>query len=268
MPDSSRAHPEVVSGIDRLGAGHGRLFVVVGVFDGLHLGHSYLLRNLREGAQKRGARPTVITFDHHPDEVLKGAAPPLLCDPDERLRLLGEEGVELTVVETFDRQLQQTPFDVFVRRIAERAELAGFLMTPDAAFGHERGGTPSAVAELGQVMGFDVKVIPPMGLAGRAVRSSEIRSAIKHGDLSEAAALLGRPYSILGVAAANEDGRVVLGFPMPVALPPAGTYQIRVGEGSGSQPGSITVGIDGSVVLDAPTGDSRHEGRLLISFGG
>ncbi|MEO8462547.1 MAG: hypothetical protein ABI555_05000, partial [Chloroflexota bacterium] len=115
MPDSSRAHPEVVSGIDRLGAGHGRLFVVVGVFDGLHLGHAYLLRNLREGARQRGARPTVITFDHHPDEVLKGAAPPLLCDPDERLRLLGEEGVELTVVETFDRQLQQTPFEVFVR---------------------------------------------------------------------------------------------------------------------------------------------------------
>ncbi|MEO7229391.1 MAG: hypothetical protein ABIZ30_02235 [Candidatus Limnocylindrales bacterium] len=266
MADSSRVQPEVVQGIHALDAGHGRLFVVVGVFDGLHLGHSYLLRNLRDGARERDARPTVITFDHHPDEILKGAAPPLLCDPDERLRLLAEEGVELTVVETFDRALQQTPYDAFVERIAGRVDLAGFLMTPDAAFGHERGGTPSAVAELGRTMGFDVMVIPPMGLAGRAVRSSEIRSAIRDGDLSAASTLLGRPYSIRGSVTADEVGRPVLRFPMPVALPPAGVYRVRVGEGSAAEPATVTVRADGWVELERSAGDSRQDERVQVSF--
>ena len=76
---------EVVQGVDGLTDGLGPLFVVVGVFDGLHLGHAYLLRHLVAEAARRGADPTVITFDHHPDEVLVGNAPPLLLDPAERL---------------------------------------------------------------------------------------------------------------------------------------------------------------------------------------
>src|SRR4029077_10389066 len=106
-----------------------------GVFDGLHRGHEYLLRELRGVASARGARPTVITFDHHPDEILKGAAPPLLCDPEERLERLAAAGIEVTVIETFDRALRETPYDAWIRRIADRVELAGFLMTPESAFG-------------------------------------------------------------------------------------------------------------------------------------
>ena len=64
---------EVVSGVDNLRPEHGRLFVVVGVFDGLHTGHAYLLEHLRKEAGKRDARPSVITFDHHPDEILTAA---------------------------------------------------------------------------------------------------------------------------------------------------------------------------------------------------
>ena len=75
----------VVDGVDALPPEAGPVFVVVGVFDGLHLGHRYLLEHLVAEAGRRGAAPTVITFDHHPDEVLTGSAPPLLIDPDERL---------------------------------------------------------------------------------------------------------------------------------------------------------------------------------------
>ena len=83
----------VVHGIDALEPPLGRLFVVVGVFDGLHLGHAYLLDAARSTRPPtRGARPAVITFDHHPDEILTGSAPPLLCDPDERLRAPGGGG--------------------------------------------------------------------------------------------------------------------------------------------------------------------------------
>ena len=85
-PDDAALPPmTVVHGIDTLEPSLGRLFVVVGVFDGLHLGHAYLLDALCREAAAREARPAVITFDHHPDEILTGNAPPLLCDPDVRL---------------------------------------------------------------------------------------------------------------------------------------------------------------------------------------
>jgi riboflavin kinase/FMN adenylyltransferase len=217
----------VVEGIDRLEPSLGRLFLAVGVFDGLHLGHAYLLDALRREAAARDARPAIVTFDHHPDEVLTGKAPPLLCDPAERLDRLADAGVEVTVVQHFDRALRETPFDRFVRSIADRTELAGFLMTPDSAFGFERGGTPGTVAALGEQLGYEVAVVPPFALDGRPVSSSEIRAAIAAGDLAAAARLLGRPYAVVGRGSrAVRDP--VLAFDVPVALPPPGWYPVRI----------------------------------------
>lgn len=212
----------VVHGVDRLSTEVGPIFMVVGVFDGLHLGHAYLLEHLVLEAGRRSAAPTVVTFDHHPDEVLTGQAPPLLIDPDERLTRLAEAGVAVTVVQHFDDALRQTTYDAFVDRIRARVPLAGFLMTPDAAFGFERRGTPDALAALGARDGFDVVVVPPFDLDGRAVRSAEIRTAIVSGDLDTASRLLGRAITL--------SGRVVEGrldLPMPMALPPDGTYPMR-----------------------------------------
>jgi riboflavin kinase / FMN adenylyltransferase len=215
---------QVVAGVDALTQDLGPAFVVVGVFDGLHLGHLYLLHRLVEEADARGARATVITFDHHPDEILRGAAPPLLIDPEERLSRLEAAGVAVTVVQHFDDALRRTPYDAFVERIRARVELAGFLMTPDAAFGFERRGTPEALAALGERDGFDVVVVPPFTLDGRPVRSTEIRAAIATGDLSAAARLLGRPVSLTG--GVEVDGR--LRFELPMALPPDGTYRTSI----------------------------------------
>jgi riboflavin kinase/FMN adenylyltransferase len=217
---------DVVAGVDGLRAEHGPVFAVVGVFDGLHRGHLYLLDHLEREAAARGARATVITFDHHPDEVITGTAPPLLMDPQERLERLEAAGVDVTVVQHFDDAVRHTTYDAFVERIRSHAGLAGLLMTPDAAFGFERRGTPETLAALGAVDGFEVVVVPPFTLDGRSVRSADIRAAIAAGDLHAAELLLGRPVTIAATAGSVRDGlETPLSFTWPMALPPDGRYR-------------------------------------------
>ena len=245
---------DVVNGIDRLTPEHGPILIVVGVFDGMHLGHIYLLEHLVTEARAREARPAVITFDHHPDEVITGRAPALLLDPEERLALLASSGVGITIVQHFDAALRQTPYDVFVERIRERVELRGFVMTPDAAIGFERRGTPDALRELGDTDGFEVVVVPPFTIDGQEVRSSSIRSAIRAGDLAGAERLLGRPVAITGTVEAGvgaSDGVAALQPVMPLALPPDGDYAaligadpiaIRISDGQAFLLGEVPVG--------------------------
>ncbi len=211
--------------------GLGRLFFVVGAFDGLHRGHSYLLARLRIAAAQQRARPAVITFDHHPDEILVGAAPPVLCDPLERLVRFGRAGVDVVMVQHFDAAVRMTPYAEFVGAIAAQVELAGFVMTPDAAFGHERRGTPATLTQLGQSLGFEVRVVEPLEIDGRPVRSTEIRADIAAGRLDPARRLLGRSVAVVGRVDQRQAGpsgraRLTVGFELPVALPPAGRYAV------------------------------------------
>lgn len=237
------ASMRVVEGTAALDRSLGRVVAVVGVFDGLHRGHEYLLGELRRVATEHVGRPMVITFDHHPDEILKGAAPPLLCDPDERLERVAAMGVEVTVIETFDRALRETPYDAWIRRIADRIELAGFLMTPESAFGYNRGGTPETVAALGRELGFDVTVVPQFELEGQPVRSSDIRAAIAAGNLAAAQRLLGRPFSVVGSADQRDPdaASAELLFPLPIVLPPTGTYGVRLEAGGSTRDTSATI---------------------------
>lgn len=257
----------VARGLEHLAPSAHPSFVVVGVFDGLHLGHAYLLEHLVTEADRRGVRPMVITFDHHPDEILTGSAPPLLCDPEERLERLGEAGVDATVVVHFDQQLRETTFDVFVGMITARGPVAGFLMTPDAAFGYRRGGTPGTLGELGRTAGFEVVVVPPFELDGHPVRSTEVRTAITSGDLDHASRLLGRPYAVVGAAGPAEEGSR-LRFALPVALPPDGDYEVLVAgrtPSSGNPAADRRVAtVDGSEIV-VPGGIVRGAARVVFA---
>ena len=271
-----------VAGLSALGPGLGRLFFVVGAFDGLHRGHSYLLARLRETAALHRARPAVITFDHHPDEILVGAAPPVLCDPTERLVRFGHAGVDVVLVQHFDATVRMTPYDDFVRVIARQIDLAGFLMTPDAAFGHERQGTPGALAELGRSLGFEVSVVEPLEIDGRPVRSTEIRADIAAGRLDAARRLLGRSVAMVGRVerhgsrSASDRGPWNITFELPVALPPAGRYRAGIEAAwapdqprtASPNPATVEVGPGGEVSVellgrrDAPAAD-RLRIRLI-----
>ena len=264
---------DLVPGVDALRPEHGPLFAVVGVFDGLHLGHRWLLDALLVQAERLAARPAVITFDSHPDEVLVGAAPPLLLDPADRLRLLQDAGVGVVVIQHFDEVLRRTPYDEFVARITGRTRLAGLLMTPDAAFGHERRGTPDALGALGAKSDppFEVVVVPQFALGGRPVSSSDVRRLVAAGALAEAGQLLGRPYSVAGdrEGAEGVSSSIRVTFPLPVALPPAGTYGVTVvaaGLPGPAGPAVATIGGDPRSI--EVTGDLvPGASRLRIVFG-
>ena len=244
---------DVILGVERLAPDLGPVFAVVGAFDGLHLGHVYLLRHLVAQAARHGAAPMVITFDHRPDEVLIGSAPPLLMDPDERLERLAAAGVAITVVQHFDDGLRRTSYETFIEQIRARLELRGFVMTPDAAFGFERRGTPEALATLGQRDGFEVVVVPPFDLDGRPVRSSAIRDLIRGGDLAGAGELLGRPVTLTGAL----DAAGLLSFELPMAIPPGGRYVATVA----GLPTVVEVR-DGDVHL----ADGTPMGRTTVAF--
>jgi riboflavin kinase/FMN adenylyltransferase len=263
----------VVQGVDALTPDLGRLYLAVGVFDGLHRGHLYLLRELCRAARRAGARPAVITFDAHPEELIEGLAPPLLCDPDERLVRLQAAGVEVTVVQHFDHALRTTPYDGFVAAIRERVVVAGFVMTPDAAFGFERGGTPETLAALGENEGFAVTVVASFQSNGQQVRSSEIRSRISAGDLAGARSLLGRDHGFSGrVGPAESPGVVPLAFDLPVSLPPDGRYAAIVGPewmlGRRPVPASfaaVATVADGRVTLELSDGFAEQvEVRVVL----
>jgi riboflavin kinase/FMN adenylyltransferase len=252
----------IAHGLRNLHASAHPAFVVVGVFDGLHRGHQYLLGHLVEQAATRGARPMVLTFDHHPDEIITGSAPPLLCDPDERFTRMEEAGVDTVVVVHFDQRMRETTYDTFVAHLAARGPLAGFLMTPDAAFGYQRRGTPEALAALGREQEFDVVVVPPFELDGQPVRSTEVRAAIAQGDLDLAATLLGRLHTVVGEAGPDPEGAgTLLRFALPVALPPDGRWEAMV-ETDGVAQFEVADIRQGRVQLPAPP----RTGRTRVAF--
>ena len=187
---------------------------------------------------------------------------------DERTERMAEAGVAITVIQAFDEALRRTPYDVFVERIRERVPVSGFLMTPDAAFGFERGGTPQTLAELGQRDGFDVVVVPPFDLDGRPVRSSEIRDGDRRRASGRRDDLLGRPLRYVARCAGASVGQgSALAFPLPVALPPPGQYAVeaQVADRPTARRASI-VGADGRAALAMDAPERRHR-RDHAAFG-
>ncbi len=165
---------------------------------------------------------------------------------------LGEAGVDVTVIQHFDDAVRRTTYDDFIATIRAGTEFAGLLMTPDAAFGYERGGTPEAVRALGEREGFDLVLVDPFEIDGVAVRSSDIRSAIQRGDLPAAERLLGRP---IGLRGDTLDGRII--FDWPMAIPPSGEYPVRID----GRP--FTATIDGATVR---VPDGTGEGTVRLEF--
>lgn len=227
----------IVRGIDELPAASD-LAATLGIFDGVHRGHARVLRELVRTAARLAAEPVVITFEPHPAAVLRGSAPPLLCDPLERLALMNRAGVAMIVVQPFDRDFANQTAAEFLARLARGRRLRAMLMSAESAFGRDRAGT---LAEVRRLAGrFDVEVVEvgQVHAGAEVISSSRIRELIEAGRLGAARELIGRPYAVVGEIVHGDGRGRELGYPTAnfefadqVALPPDGIYAVRLAWG-------------------------------------
>jgi riboflavin kinase/FMN adenylyltransferase len=208
--------------------------VTIGAYDGVHLGHRALLRDLCDRAGALGLSTVVVTFDRHPASVVRPeSAPKLLTDLEQKLELLADCGIDRTLVVPFDRERADESAEDFVREVlVEELSARLVVVGEDFHFGHGRKGNVAMLSELGAESGFDVVGVTLTGNGTDAVSSTRIRTLVAEGDVEAAAALLGRPHEVRGpVVRGDGRGGPELGFPTAnlsvaeeIALPADGVY--------------------------------------------
>ncbi|HUX83740.1 MAG TPA: adenylyltransferase/cytidyltransferase family protein, partial [Chitinophagaceae bacterium] len=183
-----------------------RAVVTIGTFDGVHLGHRQILRQMKEVAGAQGGQTVIITFDPHPREVLRPSPnqPGILNTLDEKISLLAEQGMDHLVVVPFTTAFSQLSPEAFirdflVRRFHPRTMIIGY----DHHFGHDRKGDIGLLCRYGTILGFEVLEIPPRVVHEVTVSSTRIRQDIRDGNLEEASELLGYPYFFSGTVVAG-----------------------------------------------------------------
>jgi len=208
------------------------MVLTIGVFDGVHLGHKYLISQLMEQAEQQDLLSGVVTFRQHPQEVLLPHIKlPLLTDLTQKTNLLKNEGVEVIITLSFTLELAKLSAHQFVSLLKKYLKMRGMVIGPDFALGRNREGNADTLRTLGQEMDFRVTVIPPVMINGEVVSSTAIRNALDDGDMKRALSLIGRPFSLHGRVITGDSRGVGLGFPTAnldidseQALPPEGVY--------------------------------------------
>jgi riboflavin kinase / FMN adenylyltransferase len=212
--------------------------VTVGSFDGVHLGHQAVLKEIAERAEVAGRASVLVTFEPHPLEVVNPqAAPPLLTTGPERREILAQTSLDVAYFLRFDRQVAAMTPEEFVRGVLlERCGMRELVIGHDHGFGRGRSGDVDTLRHLGTILGFDVDVVPPVDFGDQHVSSSRVRRAVGGGDLVSAARMLGRPYTVSGLVGHGEHrGRLIgvptinlVDVPPQKLLPPDGVYAVRV----------------------------------------
>ncbi len=223
----------------------------IGVFDGVHLGHRYLINRLLKSAQSRDFLSGVITFDAHPDNVL---APDkdirYLTTLDERLTLLSESGLDFAVVLSFTKELARTSARDFILSLVERLCMKELWIGPDFALGRDRQGDATYLRILGQELGFRLEALEPLLHRAKIISSSNIRALLREGRVSEATDLLGRYPMLKGKVVSGTRRGHELGFPTAnlavdkrMMIPADGIYAARVRWGTANHQGVVNIGV-------------------------
>jgi riboflavin kinase / FMN adenylyltransferase len=211
----------------------GASVVTIGVFDGVHRGHQRDVAHARQAGTDLGLPVVVVTFDPHPDEVVRpGSHPPFLCTTRRRAQLLAGLGVDALCLIPFTLEFSRLGPDEFVRAVlADRLHAARVVVGEDFRFGHKAAGDVALLAELGEKYDFSAEGVPLLTEDGVTISSTEIRSRLATGDVAGAAHDLGRPHRVEGVVVRGHQRGRALGFPtanletLPhTAIPADGIY--------------------------------------------
>jgi riboflavin kinase/FMN adenylyltransferase len=226
--------------------------VTVGSFDGVHLGHQAVLREIADRAGAAGRASVLVTFEPHPLEVVNPrAAPPLLTTGPERREFLAQTPLDYVLFLRFDRRLAAYSPEEFVRRVLlGRCGMRELVIGHDHGFGRGRSGDVDTLRRLGAQDGFEVDVVAAVDVGDQHVSSSRIRRAVAGGDLETAARMLGRPYSVSGQVGEGERRGRLLGVPTinltdvppQKLLPPDGVYAVRIEWRGGRAGGMLNQG--------------------------
>lgn len=190
------------------------VMATIGFFDGVHLGHRFLIDEVKAAAAQRGLPSAVITFPTHPRSVLQQAYQPRLLNSfADKLRLLATTGVDYCIVLDFTEALSQLSAEAFLRILATQWQVKGLVIGYDHRFGHDRRDGFEQYVEYGQRWGIEILKAAAFDAGHTAVSSSEIRRLVQEGKVERAAQLLTYAYHISGrIVSGYKVGRT-LGFP-------------------------------------------------------
>jgi riboflavin kinase/FMN adenylyltransferase len=202
-------------GLAEVPSGWGQCVATIGVFDGVHRGHQRVMARAGEIARSRNLPVVVITFDRHPDEVVRpGSHPPFLTTSRHRAELLSGLGAYAMCVLPFTLEFSRLSPDEFIRGIlVERLHVAAVVVGENFRFGHRAAGDVPMLAHLAEKYDFTAEGVPLVAMDGGTISSSDIRERLAVGDVDGAARALGRPHRVEGVVVRGHMRGRGLGFP-------------------------------------------------------
>jgi riboflavin kinase/FMN adenylyltransferase len=208
------------------------MLLTIGVFDGVHKGHRFLISELFSRAKEANLLSGIITLSQPPEELFKlESKVPYLTTLADRLSLLKETGADLVIPLIFSPDIATLSAREFVLLLRRFLKMRGLVIGEDFALGKMRRGNPAYLAKLGEELGFSVTVVRPIILNGEIISSTAVRRALAAGDMDKVTDLLGRHFSLAGIVVAGTGRGKALGFPTAnldvppeQALPEDGVY--------------------------------------------
>ena len=209
--------------------------LTIGVFDGMHLGHQHLIGTTVRRARERQFQSAVLTFDPHPDIVIRPDRPKrYLASLDERIDHVRENGADVLIILPFNDEVKRYTAHVFMEHVCRAVALRELHIGWDFALGFKREGTFARLSELGQTFGYTVHPVEALLYNGEPVSSSRVRNVLDDGDVTLAAELLGRSFALSGTITEGDKRGRTIGFPtanIPVdsnrVVPANGVYVCR-----------------------------------------
>ena len=197
------------------GASLGATAVTIGKFDGIHRGHQALIQELISAARAHDLNTVLVTFDRHPDALLNPTKLKWpLIGPKQKAELVAEAGVDAMLTLNFDENLASQSAEAFIQEtLVDGLNAKVVIVGEDFRFGAGGAGDVALLHDLGQQLGFEVRVIPSATEAGLKVSTSAIRDLLDLGDVAKAAQLLGRVHTTVGVIEHGLKIGRTIGFP-------------------------------------------------------